>query len=141
MATNNNELLIQNENLFRALVCAPVAVLFVLLAANSVTTSAIVVMQIVFVLLAVCFTLSSLAYASYYTNERSQGDAEPLIKNQNLSKSLVFLLLTILFGAIAYSAVTSSTHLIFKVISALLAIYFTLGTLAFAAYFTNDCCE
>ncbi|TKB44916.1 hypothetical protein [Thalassotalea mangrovi] len=141
MTKAENELLIENENLFRSLVCAPVAVLFVLLAANAIMTSSIVIFQVIFVLLAIYFTLSTLAYASFYTNERYQGEAKPFFKNRHLSKALTCFLLTIVFGSVAINTVTSSAHIVFKGVSIVLALYFTLSTLAFAAYFTNDVCD
>ncbi|WP_394174435.1 hypothetical protein [Thalassotalea litorea] len=141
MANSNNELLIENENLFRSLVCAPVAVWFVLLAANSVMTSGMIIFQIIFVLLAIYFTLSSLAYASYYTNERYQGDAKPFFNNQNLAKCLIHCLLTLVFATLAYQTVTGDAHLVFKVVSVVLALYFSLSFIAYGAYYTNDLCE
>ena len=60
---------VQNDNLFKAIVCAPISALFVLLAFNSVTNAGIVIFQVLFVILALFFVLSTLAYAAHYTND------------------------------------------------------------------------
>ncbi|QDP01340.1 hypothetical protein [Thalassotalea sp. PS06] len=138
MGQVNNDVLIENENLFRALVCAPVAVLFVLLAANSVMTSAMLVMQILFIAMAIFFSLSTLAYASYYTNERYEGNAKPLIKNANLSKAILYTGLSALFTVVTYQTFADSTHLLFKAISVVILLYLSLSALAFFAYYTNE---
>lgn len=60
---------VENENLFRALVCLPLAILFSLLAGNSVMNSGIIIFQVMFVVLAMYFVLSTLGYFALYTNE------------------------------------------------------------------------
>ena len=69
MGNGKSEVLIENENLFRGLVCAPIAILFVMLAVNSVMTTGLLLFKLIFVLMALFFTLSTLAYAAYYTND------------------------------------------------------------------------
>lgn len=64
-----SENFIENENLFRALVCSPIAVLFVMLAVNSMMSPGFVVFKVIYVVMALCFALSALAYAAYYTND------------------------------------------------------------------------
>lgn len=138
MENVKSELTIKNENLFRALVCIPVAALFALLAINSVMTSGIIIFQILFILLALYFSLSALAYAAYYTNERYEGTTEPLFTNKSLSKAVKLLPIAIIFSSIAMTSVTSSTHVAFQIVFVLLAMFTVLSTLAYAAYYTND---
>ena len=138
METVKSEVTIENENLFRALVCIPVAALFALLAASSIMNSGILLFQIIFVLLALYFTLSTLAYAAHYTNERYEGTTEPQFSNKNLSKTVKLLPLAIIFVIVAMTSITSSTHVVFQVLFVLMALFTVLSTLAYAAYFTND---
>lgn len=130
--------MIENENLFRSLVCIPPAIIFVLLAVNSISTSGIVIFQIIFTLIASYFTLATVGYAALYTNERYEGKTEPLFKNTNLSKAVKFLPLAIIFIATAVTSISSSAHVVFNVISILLASYTVLATLGYAAFYTND---
>lgn len=130
--------LIENENLFRSLVCIPPAIIFVLLAVNSISSSGIVLFQIIFTLIATYFTLSTIGYAAIYTNELYEGKTEPLFKNKNLSKTIVYLPLAIIFIATAVTSITSSAHIVFNVLSISLASYTVLATLAYAAFYTND---
>ncbi|WP_286232467.1 hypothetical protein [Thalassotalea sediminis] len=69
MGKAKNDVLIENENLFRALFSALAAVLFIVLAVNYVGTSGLLLFKVLFVLAALYFTLSTLAYAAYYTND------------------------------------------------------------------------
>ncbi len=73
MGNANNDLLIENENLFRALFSAVGAVLFTVLAVNFVMSAGLLLFKVLFVLAALYFSLSTLAYAAYYTNDL-QGD-------------------------------------------------------------------
>ena len=138
MGKNNSETIIENENLFRALTCAPISFLFTLLAANSVMSSGIVIFQVLFILLALFFTYNTLAYAAHYTNERFSGQAETALGNENLSKAVKFFPLAVVFVFFAMNAITSSSHLVFQVILVLLALTFVLSTLSYAAFYTND---
>jgi hypothetical protein len=61
--------LIENENLFRALVCALIAILFVILSVNSFQSDGIVLFKVMFVVLCLCSSLGTLAYAAYFTND------------------------------------------------------------------------
>ena len=69
MGKVKEEDLVENENLFRALVCSPIAVLFVLLAGNSMMSSGFIVFKVLFVVMALIFSLTAMAYAAYYTND------------------------------------------------------------------------
>jgi len=139
MGKANSGLVIENENLFRALFCAPIAILFGALTLSLLVSSDIVLFKVIFVLLTLYFSLSALAHAAYYTNERLEGTAEAIIENKNLSKLLYCVPLTLLFVAIAVNSVSFSTHMVFNVVFVLMAIFFTLSTLAYAAFYTNDC--
>ncbi len=60
---------IENENLFRMLFCSPVAILFLVLAESYLMSPGIMLFKVIFVLFALYFTLSALAYAAFYTND------------------------------------------------------------------------
>ena len=134
-----SENIIENENLFRALVSVPLAILFVLLSINSVLTTGIVLFQVLFILLAIYFSLSAISYAAHYTNELYDGKTEPLFKNINLSKTIKFLPLAVLFTYIAVNSITTSAHIVFKALSIVMSLLLILTTIAYAAYYTNDC--
>ncbi|SET51337.1 hypothetical protein [Thalassotalea agarivorans] len=138
MGKASSSLVVENENLFRALVCAPVALLFVALAVDSIATSGIVIFQVLFVLIAMYFALYTLAYAAYYTDERLSGKAQRLFKNINLSKALFSAPFALLFTGLTVFAIQQSIHIVFIAILMLIAIYYVLATLAYAAYYTND---
>jgi len=138
MESVKTEVLIENENLFRALICAPSAVVFVLFSINSVMSSGLIIFTVMFILMALYFTLSTLAYAAYYTNDLYEGSSERIINNSNLSRALNFTPLAILFAWLAVYSVDSSSHIFINVVFVLAALYFTLSTLAYAAYYTND---
>lgn len=72
MGTTTNE----NEYLFRAKVCLPVAIFFAMIAVNSFTSSGILLFQVIFVLMALYFSLSTLAYAAFFTNDYFEQQAE-----------------------------------------------------------------
>ncbi|XQW83728.1 hypothetical protein ACOYR1_11305 [Thalassotalea piscium] len=133
-----SERIIKNENLFRAGVCIPAATLFVLLSINSVVTSGIMILQIIFIVLAAYFTLSALSYFASYTNERYEGKAAPLFANNNLSKAIKFLPIALLFIFIAFNSISTSAHLVFQTIYVLIAASLVLSTIAYAAFYTND---
>jgi len=61
--------MIENDNLFKALVSFLVAILFIVLAVNSFSTGGLVLFKVLFVLIALVYTLFTLAYAAYYTND------------------------------------------------------------------------
>jgi hypothetical protein len=130
---------IENENLFRAFFCAPTAILLVLFADSFLMSSGIVLFKVIYVLMALYFTLSTLAYAAYYTNELYEGETEHFIKNDHLFKTIIFIPLAIVFWFFAVNSIMSSGHIVFNMIYVLLALYSTLSTLAYAAYYTNDC--
>jgi len=130
---------IENENLFRALFCAPTAILLVLFAESFLMSSGIVLFKVIYVLMALYFTLSTLAYAAYYTNELYEGETEKFIKNDNLFKAIVFAPLAVVFWFFAVNSIMSSGHIVFNATYVLLALLSTLSTLAYAAYYTNDC--
>lgn len=69
MGMGNNDTLITNENLYRALVSAPLAIFFAILAFNSVMYFELVIFKAIFILMALYFSLSTLFYAAFYTNE------------------------------------------------------------------------
>jgi len=130
---------IENENLFRALFCAPTAILLVLFANSFLMSPGVVLFKVIYVLMALYFTLSTLAYAAYYTNELYEGKTEKFIKNDNLFKAIIFTPLAVVFWFFAVNSIMSSGHIVFNAIYILLALYSTLSTLAYAAYYTNDC--
>ena len=133
-----SERIIENENLFRAWVCVPSAILFVLLSINSMATSGILVFQIIFTLMAVYFSLNALSYAAHYTNERFEGKTDPLFENKNLSKAIKFSPLAILFTFFAFNSITTSTSIVFQTMFVLMAFILILSTIAYAAFYTND---
>jgi len=139
MGNSTNEVSIQNENLFRALVCAPLAIMFVLLAANSVMNSGLMIFGVMYVLLALFFVLTTLAYAAFYTNDLYTETATEEIGNKHLSKALLCAPLAIVFVWSASSLMMSSQHVVFKVAFVLMALYFSLKALAHAAFYTNEC--
>ncbi len=138
MSKVNSEVVFENENLFRVVFCAPAAILFSILAANSVASSGIVIFQIIFVLMALYFSLCTLGYAALYTNEVSEGLVERFIKNENLSTFLNNAPLAIIFVSLCVYSL-SAMHVVFNVIFVSMACYFTLRALASAAFYTNDC--
>lgn len=70
MGNASSKVLIENENLFRALFSAPFGILFSFLAAELVMSSGLLLFKLLFVAVALYFSLTALAYAAYYTNER-----------------------------------------------------------------------
>jgi hypothetical protein len=134
-----NKSIIKNENLFRAWACVPLVILFVWLSIDSVANSGIIIFQILFTLMAIYFSLSAISYAAHYTNELYEGKTEPLFENTNLSKTIKFLPLAVLFTFIAFNTITTSAHFVFQTISVLIALFLILSTIAYAAYYTNDC--
>jgi len=138
MSNVKSEMIIENENLFRALASAPIAILLVLFAGNFLFSSGIVLFKVIYVLMALYFTLSTLAYAAFYTNEVYEEKTVGLIKNANLFKALVYTPLAILFWFFAVDSVMSSGHFVFNTVYVLMALFFTLSTLAYAAFYTND---
>jgi len=133
-----SDLKVENENLFRALFSAPIAIFLVLFAESFLMSSGIVLFKVIYVLMALYFSLSCLAYAAYYTNEVYEGETECLIKNSNLLKAIFCTPLAILFWYFAVNSIMSSGHIVFNVIYVLLALYLSLSTLAYAAFYTND---
>jgi hypothetical protein len=130
---------IENENLFRALFCAPTAILLVLFAESFLMSSGIALFKVIYVLMALYFTLSTLAYAAYYTNELYEGKTEKFIKNDNLFKTIIFAPLAVVFWFFAVNSIMASGHIVFNAAYVVLALLSTLSTLAYAAYYTNDC--
>jgi len=138
MVTGKSDLVVENENLFRTLVCAPIALIFVLFAGPFLMSPGLIFFKIIYVVMALYFTLSALAYGAYYTNEINEGSAQRLIKNENLFKALVFAPLAAFFCFIAKDSIMSSGHIVFNIVFVLMALYFTLSTLAYAAFYTNE---
>ena len=130
--------IIENENVFRALVSVPPAILFILLAANSLMSGGIVLFQVIYILLALYFLLSAIGYAALYSNELVEQKTKPLFKNINLSNAISYLALAAIFITTSIVSITSSAHIIFTSLAVLLALITTLNTLAYAAYYTND---
>jgi hypothetical protein len=133
-----SDVVIENENLFRALFFAPITMLLMLFAESFLMFSGLLFFKIIYVLMTLGFFLSTLAYAAYYTNELSAGETERLIENQNLFKAIVSAPLAIVFWYFAVASITSSGHIVFNVTYVLLALYFSLSSLAYAAFYTND---
>jgi len=133
-----SDVVVENENLFRALFCGPIALLLVLFGGDFLMSSGLVLFKVIYVLMALYFSISALAYAAFYTNELYEGKTDSLIKNDNLFKTIVYTPLAILFCFFAVNSITSSGHVVFNVIFILMALYFTLSTLAYAAFYTND---
>jgi hypothetical protein len=138
MGNVKRDLVVENENLFRALFSAPIAIVLVLFAESFLMSSGIVLFKVIYVLMALYFLLSTLAYTAYYTNEVYAGETESFIKNKSLFKALICTPLAIVFWFFAMNSITSSGHIVFNVTYVLLALYFSLSTLAYAAYYTND---
>ena len=136
---NENTLAVENENLFRALVCLPMGILFSILAAYYGASSGLLMFKVIFVLLALAFSLYGLAYAAYYTNDRTENRASPFFSNSNLFKLVVSAPLAALFIAICANAVLTSAHIVFCLVYGGLAAYFALSALAYGAFYTNDC--
>jgi len=132
------DLVVENENLFRALFSAPIAMVLVLFAESFLMSPGLVLFKVIYVLMASYFLLSALAYAAYYTNELYAEEADSLIKNKSLFKAIVCTPLAAVFWFFALNSITSSGHIVFNVIYVLLALYFSLSTLAYAAFYTND---
>lgn len=139
MSNVNNDLVVENENLFRFLSCAPITILLVVFAERFFMSFDLVLFKVIYVLLALCFSLFTIAYAAYYTNDVYDGEAEGFIKNDNLFKALVCAPLSVLFWFFSVYSITSSASMFFSTIYVLLALYFTLSTLGYAAFYTNDC--
>jgi uncharacterized membrane protein YqjE len=138
MSKVKSDVVIDNENLFRALFSAPIAIVLVLFAESFLMSSGIVLFKIIYVLMALYFTLSTLAYGAFYTNELYEGEAESFIQNENLFKALVCTPLAVVFWFFAVNSIMSSGHIVFNVTYVLLALFFTLSTLGYAAFYTND---
>ncbi len=136
-----SEVLIENENLFRALVCAPIAVLFALFSTSFVLSPGLILFKVIFVILALYFSLSTLAYAAYYTNDLHEENVDSIFNNKNLLSSLFCAPIAFIFVLFALNTEASSGYLFFKVIFVIMASYFVLKTLAHAAYYTNECHE
>jgi hypothetical protein len=134
-----SDVIIENENLFRTMIFAPVAILLVLFAESFLMSSGIVLFKVIYVLMTSYALLSALAYGAYYTNELYEGKVESFIKNDNLFKAIVFTPLAVVFWFFSVNSIMSSGHIVFNFIYVLLALYCTLSTLAYAAYYTNDC--
>lgn len=132
---------IENENLFRALVTAPIAVFFVIIAVNSVTSSGLFLFKFIFVCMAIYFSLCTLAYAAFYSNDHQTEKADKIFNNKNFF-NLVFTapisLSLIIFTALSFS---SNASLFFNIVFGALAFISCLYTIAYAAFYTNDCYE
>ena len=138
MSNDNNKLFIENENLFRALVFAPVAILLIIFAEAFLTSSGLFFFKLIYVVVTLYSLLSALAHSAYYTNELEEGRAESFIKNDNLFKAIVCSPLAVLFTFFAFNSIASSGHIVFNVAYILIAAYFILSSLAYAAFYSND---
>ena len=132
---------IDNENLFRALVSAPLAIFFVIIAANSVMSSGIFLFKLIYVCMALYFSLSTLAYAAYYTNDHHGEKADKVFKNKNLFNLLFNAPIALAFIVFAIISISTGASLFFNIIFVLLAFISSLYTIAYAAFYTNDCYE
>ncbi len=139
MGQVKSDVVVENENLFRALFCAPIALILVMFGESFLTSSGLVLFKIIYVVMALYFTLSALAYGAFYTNEIYSGETDSFIKNENFFKAIVSAPLAVIFWFFAVNSMMSSSHVVFNVIYILIALYFTLSTLAYAAFYTNDC--
>lgn len=139
MASANNVEGIENENLFRALVSAPIAIFFVIIAANSVMSSGVFLFTLIFIGMAIYFSLSTLAYAAYYTNDHHSDKADKVFENKNFFNLLFNTPISIAFIIFAILSITTDASLFFNVLFCTLAFISTLFTLAYAAFYTNDC--
>ncbi len=135
MGNVKSEVSIENENLFRALVCSPIAVLLVILTANSIQTSGFTLLNVILIAVASYFTLCAIAYAAFYTNEYFADMPD----NDNLFNTLMYGTLAIIVTSFTVSSVLSSGSILFQVVFICLALYLTLSALAYAAFYTNDC--
>lgn len=138
MAEQENSLAVENENLFRAMLCAPAAIAFGALTTSTISSNGIGFINLFFILLTLYFSLSALGYAALYTNDRYEGRAEAIFENQNLAKTLICLPLAVVFVALTYYSVSVSSSLFFNLIYGAIALYFVLATLGYASHYTND---
>ena len=138
METVKKDVLIENENLFRALVCAPIALFLLLFAPSFITSPGIVLSKVIFILLALAFFLATLAYAAYYTNEVYLGNEDNFLRNKKLFKAIGYAPLAVAFIFFTIQSMSSASHIVFNLLFILMACYFSLSSLANAAYFTNE---
>lgn len=136
MGNVKSDVLIENDDLYKALVCTPLTILFSALAVNSIATSGILLMTIIFVCLAMYFLLSTLAYAAYYTNDYHENKKD--VGNENLLKTWVYGPLAILFGLFTANSVMASELLLFKILFIVVTCYLAITALAYAAFYTNS---
>ncbi len=129
---------IENENLYRALVCSPIAIFLILTAPNFLTSSGLILFKIIFVFMTLYFSLCALAYSAFYANQVSAKSVDSIIKNRNLSSVFACTPLAVVFWFFTVNSVVTNGHMVFTVMYALIAIYFTLSALAYAAFTTND---
>jgi hypothetical protein len=130
---------IENENLFRALVSAPIAIFFAVIATNAVMSPGIFLFKLIYIGMALYFSLSTLAYAAYYSNDHQGDKAEKALKNKNLFNLLFNAPIALAFIIFAVISVTTNASLFFNITFGFLAFISTLYTLAYAAFYTNDC--
>lgn len=138
MSKQSNSLAIENESLFRAMICAPAAIAFAGLTIKTINSNGFGLLNLFLILLTLYFALSALGYAALYTNDRYEGRADTIFKNKNLAKTFMCLPLAILFVALTYHSIAISSSLFFNLIYGTIALYFVLATLGYASHFTND---
>ena len=138
MGNVKSGVVIESENLFRALIFAPIAILLILFAESFLISSGLVLFKVIYVLMALYLSINALAHAAFYTVELGAGEADSLIKNKNLSSALFSAPLAIVFWFFAVNTMMSSGHIVFSVIYLLIALYLSLSALAYAAFYTND---
>jgi hypothetical protein len=63
------ESFIKNTNLFKTLVFAPLAILFIFFSFYSITTSGHLFFNVLYILIAAYFILGTIAYSAFYTND------------------------------------------------------------------------
>ena len=133
-----SEALVQNDNLYRALVSAPIAILFLMLAKNALASPGLIFMTFLFIVMATYFTLSTLAYAAFSTNDHHAEDTGRTIENRNLLRTVLNSPVALALVYFAYLSITSGAHLFISVLLVLVASYFSLKAIAHAAFYTND---
>lgn len=138
MSEPTNKLVIENEYLFRALICGPAALSFGALSQHIIVNNGFGFLNLFFVLLTLFFTLSALGYAALYTNDRYEGRAPALFTNQNLAKTVIYLPLAVLFVLLTLHSIEVSSSLFFNLLYGVIALACVLATLGYASHYTND---
>ncbi|QOL24823.1 hypothetical protein LP316_10875 [Thalassotalea sp. LPB0316] len=64
---------IENDNLFKAVIYLPIAILFALLASDAISGGSNIFFQVMYVILALYFVLGTLGYFAHFTNDFFDG--------------------------------------------------------------------